>query len=318
MWYGKRSALTLLAGLLLGGTPSAVLAAPDGFDANGQCVGDADGDGQVTIDEIIIAVNNALESCEYMPVSLQFRAMVGEQPFECGMQYAGIGTTAADLIPSDFRFYVHNVRLVTIDGKEMPLRLDQDGIWQRDDIALLDFENRVRPCNNGTTPTNTTLRGGVPPGQYNGVRFVLSVPFSRNHQDQAVAPSPLNLTSMFWSWQDGYKFLRIDTAFDNLRLHVGSTGCEYGPGSPRQIAGCARPNRAEIRLDDFDPATNMIVADLAAVLADSDLNANQPDTPPGCMSDPGDADCAPMFRNLGINFTDGSATPATQKFFRVE
>jgi uncharacterized repeat protein (TIGR04052 family) len=122
---------------------------------------------------------------------------------------------------------------------------------------------------------------------------------------------------LFWSWQDGYKFMRIDTAFDNFRLHLGSTGCVYGP-TPGIVASCARPNRAEVELDGFNPATNVIAADLGAALADSDLNANQPDTPPGCMSDPDDRDCDPILRNLGLHFSDGTPSPATQKFFRVE
>jgi uncharacterized repeat protein (TIGR04052 family) len=291
--------------------------AQSGFDSNGQCVGDADGDGTVAINEIITAVNNALNGCDFMPITLQFRATVGEETFACGNIYHNVGTTNADIVPSDFRFYVNNIRLVSSDGHTVPLRLDQDGVWQLDDIALLDFENKEPPCGGGTTPMNTTVRGMAPAGKYVGVRFTLGVPFSRNHANQAIAPSPLDLTGMFWSWQDGYKFLRIDTAFDNLRVHLGSTGCVYGP-SPPVVASCARPNRPEVDLDGFDPSTNVIVADLGALLADSDINANQANTAPGCQSDPVDADCDPIFRNLGLHFSDGTPSPATQKFFRVE
>jgi len=290
--------------------------AQDGFDPNGQCVGDADSDGVVTISEIIIAVNNALGDCQFQDVTLQFRAMVGAEPFTCGNAYHNIGTTNADIVPSDFRLYASNVRLVNAANQEVAVRLEQDGIWQVDDVALLDFENKVPPCNNGNLPMNTTIRGSVPPGDYSGVRFVLGVPFTLNHADQAIAPSPLNLTMMFWSWQDGYKFLRIDTAFDNLRVHLGSTGCAYG--APGVIAGCLRPNRGEVDLGGFNPSRNVIVVDLAALLSDADLNSNQVDTPPGCMSDPIDGDCGPIMRNLGINFADGSPSPRTQKFFRVE
>jgi len=307
---------SLLAGLaLLAVTMPA--AAQSGFDANGQCVGDANGDGTVGVDEIITAVNNVLGGCQFTPVTLQFRAAVGAETFACGNTYHNIGTSNADVVPSDFRFYVHDVRMVTATGHEVPVQLDQDGLWQVDTLALLDFENKVRPCTNGTVETNTSIHGRVAPGSYTGVRFRLGVPFDRNHADEATAPSPLNLSSLFWSWQDGYKFLRIDTAFDNLRVHLGSTGCVYG-ATPGVVASCARPNVAEVELGDFDAATNTIVADLAALLADSDLNANQPNTPPGCMSDPDDLDCDPMFRNLGLHFSDGTPSPATQKFFRVE
>ncbi len=213
---------------------------------------------------------------------------------------------------------MHNVRLVTKDGREVPLRLDQDGIWQVDDIALLDFENKVATVQRRDDPHehNGTRRGASGGLHGRAVRPWCAVQ-PGNHANQAVAPSPLNLTGLFWSWQDGYKFLRIDTAFDNLRVHLGSTGCEYGP-TPGIVASCARPNRADVNLDGFNPATNVIVADLRALLANSDLNANDPDTPPGCMSDPDDQDCDPIFTNLGLHASDGTPSPATQKFFRVE
>ena len=291
--------------------------AQNGFDANGQCVGDADGNGTVAINEIIIAVNNALNGCGFIPITLQFRATVGEETFACGNVYHNVGTTKADIVPSDFRFYIYNVRLVSKDGQVVPLRLDQDHAWQLDDLALLDFENRVAPCGNGTTATNTTVRGMAPPGDYTGVRFQLGLPFDRNHGNQAIAPSPLDLTGMFWSWQDGYRFLKIDTAFDNVRVHLGSTGCVLG-SHPNVVTSCARLNIPEVDLDGFNPASNTIVADLGALLANSDINANQPNTPPGCESDPDDQDCDPMFTNLGLHFSDGTPSPATQKFFRVE
>jgi uncharacterized repeat protein (TIGR04052 family) len=289
---------------------------PPGFDPNGYCVGDADGNASVTVDELVTAVDNALGGCGFVPVTLDFRAMVGPEAFACGNIYRDIGTSSVDVIPSDFRLYLHHVRLVTSDGVEVRLQLNQDGMWQHRDLALLDFEDRTPPCNQGNSPRNTSVRGMAPPGDYRGVRFVLGVPFALNHENAAIAPSPLNLTSMFWSWQAGYKFLRFDEALDQVRVHVGSTGCEYDGGN--EIARCARPNRGEIHLTDFDPATDTIIADLAALFADSDLEVNHPDTPPGCMSDPGDSDCGPLLQNLGVNFANGLPDPSRQRFFRVE
>jgi len=296
---------------------SAQMSTQGGFDANGQCVGDKNGDGQVTVDEVLIAVNNALEGCQFMPVTLQFRANVGSQPFVCGNIYHNVGTTNADIVPADFRFYVFNIRLVTTDGKEVALQLDQDHLWQLDNIALLDFENKVPPCNDGTSQTNSVVHGKIAPGDYTGIRFTLGVPFERDHADASVAPSPLNISGLFWSWQDGYKFLRIDTAFDNVRVHLGSTECMLG-SRPNIVTSCGRPNLGEVQLTGFNPASSVIVADLAALLADSDINSNQPNTAPGCQSDPDDEDCAPIFKNLGVNFDDGSPNPTSQKFFRVE
>jgi uncharacterized repeat protein (TIGR04052 family) len=280
------------------------------------CVGDANGDGEVTIEEIITSVNNSLEGCGFIPITLQFKAMVGDQPFKCGQVYEGIGTSGDRIIPADLRFYISNIRLVTNMDKEVPLALVQDHVWQDEDVVLLDFEDKTPPCNQGTTQTNGTVHGRAPAGSYTGVRFTLGVPFSLNHQNQAIASSPLNLTSMFWSWQSGYKFLRFDEATDAVRMHLGSTGCVYS--SPPHVATCARPNRGEISLTGFDPSADTIVFDLAALFTDFNLASNVPDTPPGCMSDTDDADCSILMRNLGINFDNGMPDPSRQTVFHIE
>ena len=55
--------LGIFLAVLVSCSISAGVRAQSGFDSNGQCVGDADGDGTVAINEIIIAVNNALSQC---------------------------------------------------------------------------------------------------------------------------------------------------------------------------------------------------------------------------------------------------------------
>ena len=312
----------LAVGAVIASALAALPATGATLDAAGQCVGDANGDGQVTAEELVTSVNNSLGGCGFVPVTLNFRAQVGELPFACGQTYDNVGTSMSRWLPADLRFYVHGVRLLKADRTEVPLRLVQD-IWQDDDTVLLDFEDKTQPCNNGTPETNTNIRGIVPAGDYTGVRFNLGVPFDKNHRDisDPNTHSPLNLSSMYWGWQGGYKFLRIDSFiileqdFAEFAVHVGSTGCRYG--RPLEVAGCKWANRADVLLADFDAANDVIVADLAALLADSDLTSNVPDTQPGCLSDRGDTDCVPVFNNLGISFDDGFPTPATQKFFRV-
>lgn len=283
--------------------------------AGPQCVGDSNGDGTVTVDEVVTSVNNALNGCFFEQVEIRFQAMVGDEPFACGNIYDGIGLSGERIIPADFRLYLHNLRLVDAQGREVPVTLVQDGIWQLEDVVLLDFEDKTSPCNVGTVQTNTQARGIVPPGSYRGLRFSLGVPFRLNHQDVSTASSPLTLTAMFWNWQAGYKFLRIDEALDIVRIHLGSTGCVAA--GPARVSHCARPNVGEVYLRDYDVARDVITLDLAALLADSDLSVNHPDTPPGCMSDPGDSDCAAILQNLGVNFDNGLPDASRQSFFRV-
>ena len=312
----SRILVMLPLGLMLLGPRAWADSAAPGLDANGQCVGDAVGDAAVAINELILAVNNALGSCPLRPVTLQFAARVGDADFACGTAYEGIGTSASPLVPSDFRFYVSDISLVSPSGQRTPLLLEQDGVWQHQGVALLDFENGSGPCGNGNQATNTAVRGTAAAGVYTGVEFTLGVPFALNHGDASTAPSPLNFTAMFWSWQSGYKFLRVDTADDKFRAHIGSTGCQSA-GPSRPPSSCDAPNRATVTLTGFDPERSVIVADLKALLAGNDIDQNQPGTPPGCMSDPADSDCGPLFAAAGVAFPAG-APQAGQTFFRVE
>ena len=253
-------------------------------------------------------------------IELRFEARFGDDPFACGGDFSPLGSSGTTFTPSDLRFYVHDVRLVTAGGAEVAVELEQDGVWQYERLALIDFEDKTSACSNGTTLTNDRVVGTVPAGDYTGVTFVLGVPFELNHQDVTAASSPLNLTSMFWSWNAGYKFFRVDGATTGqptgLFIHLGSTGCEMdGEGV---VTGCAQANRAEVTLSGFDPDQDVIVADLAALFDGMDLDSNTADTAPGCMSQTEDPDCVPVFSNLGLPFGEEPADPESQTLFHVE
>lgn len=312
----KKFALHLAFAALLAAPAFADGESVPGLDINGQCVGDANGNSAVAINELITAVNNALDGCPRRPITLQLKAQVGDLPFACGSTYSDIGTAASQFIPSDLRFYLSDIVLVTPEGDEVPLELEQDGVWQHENLALLDFEDGTGPCSNGSTGLNTTVRGSVPSGVYTGIEFTLGVPFELNHINASTAPAPLNVTEMFWSWNSGYKFIKVDTADDKFRVHLGSTGCN-GASSTQPPTSCDRPNRPRIHFDAFNPEHQAIVADLARLLADSNLDFNTPQTPPGCMASPTDPECAPLFPNLGLVFADGSLDDHSQTLFRV-
>lgn len=255
----------------------------------------------------------------HAPVTqLTFKAMVGTQPFACGQTYQ-LGTTNTQYKPRDFRFYVHDVVLQSEDGEDVPFVLTDDATWQRQGVALLDFENKAGECSNGTEATNGTLRGLAKGLHYHKLTFTLGVPFEQNHQDAAAAAAPLNSTAMFWNWMGGYKFLKIDGVTTGLpmghNLHVGSTGCVAG-ATPNSVASCSAPNRVRVTLNDFTPETNVVVLDLAALMSTSNLDTNLAMSAPGCMSGATDTDCGPFFAKLGLPF--GGATTAVQGAFFVQ
>jgi uncharacterized repeat protein (TIGR04052 family) len=265
-------------------------------------------------------------------ITIKFSAMVGDKPFSCGSSYTNLGKPGTTATASDFRFYISEVALIDEDGKAVPLKLTQDGKWQHQGVALLDFENKSATCTNGTTEIRDRIIGTVPKGKYKGLQFTLGVSFNLNHEDATLAPSPLNLTSLWWNWRGGYKFLRVDLkqqmnastnhksgaghgATQGFPIHIGSTGCK-AEGDNQKPSSCSNPNTVKVTFTNFDANKNVVVADLATLLANTNLTMNQPNTPVGCMSAPNDKDCAGIMQSLGLSF-DGKSSLG-QTFFKVK
>ncbi|MDB4932231.1 MAG: hypothetical protein JWM10_4715 [Myxococcaceae bacterium] len=268
-------------------------------------------------------------------VTIRFAARVGARPFRCGERYP-LGTPAVEAEVVDLRFYVHDVRLVRADGTEAHVALTASP-WQHQNVALLDFEDHTGACDQGDAETNADLVGTVAPGDYRGLRFRVGVPFAMNHTDLAAQPSPLNRSTLFWSWNSGHIFFAATTRAAATRpvtfdggladaaapgdlgaqvvmndhfTHVGSTGCMGNPSAGTAVTACAKPNRPELSFDAFDAATQRVVIDLAAVKEGSNLTAND-----GCHSFT--PTCTPAFSHLGLDWSTG-APAATQTAFRVE
>jgi uncharacterized repeat protein (TIGR04052 family) len=251
---------------------------------------------------------------EGVDIEIRFDARVGDQHLACGRRFEGVGRTGATITLQDFRVYVSQLRLLRGDGSEQPLALTPDDAFQSARVALLDFENATGNCN-GNSPTHTVVRGRAPAGDYVGLAFTLGVPVDLNHQDPTLAPAPLNFSALAWPWRYGYKFTTID--FDTgspakatphggeasgFSIHLGSVDC--GEGSPRTPpeSPCTTPNRPQFRLPAFDPASQVVVLDLGALLADTDVTVNDPDSASGCMSGPDDDDCVAIMDRFGLPF----------------
>ncbi len=242
-------------------------------------------------------------------IALSFAGEIDGAPFACGATYPGLGAAASDFVAADFRLYLSDIRLLDAGGNETPLTLDVDDFQTADGIALLDFEDGAAGCDDGTSATHTTITGTAPAGTYAGVRFTIGIPSDLNHLDAATAQPPLNLIPMWWAWQFGYKFIKIDGAVagNGFFLHVGSTGCPGDDFEQPPTGPCADPNRIDVEFTGLDLTADTIVIDPAPVYADVDLSLNTVDTAPGCMSFPGDPECDTIFPKLGLPF---GANPA--------
>jgi hypothetical protein len=71
-----------------------------------------------------------------------------------------------------------------------------------------------------------------------------------------------------------------------------------------------------VELLGFDPAKHTVVADIAALLRETNVEVNTPGTQPGCMSSPADPECARVLPALGLPF--GNSPSRGQSFFRSE
>lgn len=274
----------------------------------------------------------ALAGCSSTPatntdgnITLEFAFKAGEQDVSCGQKVAGLGSEGTTAEFTDLRFYVSNIRLINEQGEAVPLELEQDGLWQYEGTALLDFEDGSASCSeNGTSEVRNTVVGTVPTGMYNEIAFELGVPFELNHADVTAAASPLNVAALWWNWQGGYKFARIDMLTDNVEnnawlIHLGSIGCESEDKNMAPTTTCNRPNRTEIRLSEFDPHKSVIVADIASLLSNVNIGESTP-KPPGCMSGPDDPDCTNLIPSFGLIQANGECENgcAQQAFFRLQ
>lgn len=262
-----------------------------------------------------IALGAAASAALNHTYRIRFEAMVGPREFHCGSAYSGVGRSRATVTPEYFRFYVSQVKLIDASGKRVPLILQQDGVWQQRDVAFLSFEDPGSDCANGSPQQREEIAGSAPPGNYTGIEFTLGVPDDLDHADATIAQSPLNLSDMFWSWQDGYKFLRFDARIESggqssaYIFHLGSTGCTMAD----RLAHCDSPNRSTVILTGFDPDKNIVVADVSSMFRDADLSDLA--RKGGCMSGAADA-CQPVMRDLGVAFRGQPA--AKQRLFFVK
>lgn len=249
---------------------------------------------------------------------VDFSARVGSETFVSGTTYSNIGAGASaatqEFSITDLRMYISNITLKTDTNSEVPFSLTQDGVWQYQNLAYLDFETTATP------ETNTAITGSFTPpdsGTINQVCFDVGVPFELNHLNNADSPSPLNASGMMWKWQSGHKFLRIDGKGDptgtnvSYNLHLGSTGCVSNAASEAPSTVCTYANLPHICLDTFDIDNKQVVIDLASLFADTDITQITAGTSPGCMSGNNDPECQTLFPKLGLNFVyDDGASPA--------
>jgi len=268
-------------------------------------------------------------------VAINFAAQVNGADFACGQTYTGVGTGGNDFIATDFRMYVNNAHIHdALTDDEYAIELTQDGVWQLDTVAMLDFEDASAGCT-GTAETNTVLQGKVTiPATIDlantEVCFEVGLPADKNHIDEATADSPLNASGMLWAWKVGRKYIRIDGkgdpagANEPFNLHLGAQGCPGAVGTAPPDSACTVPNTFEVCIANFDVENSVVAVDLGSVLEKNDVTVNLDGgatAKPGCQSFVDDNDCEEIMPRLGLDYSYGrvsgteSVYSAGQKMF---
>lgn len=259
------------------------------------------------------AGNTPVTSRSSRTFAIPFKAVVDSEPFACGDEYSGFGTTGATITPSDLRLYIQDVKLLRADGASIPLEFEKREPWQSSQVALLDFEDGSGECSAGTSGVNTTLTGIAPDDPYIGISFTIGVPEALNHRAPATQSDPLKtLSALTWDPALGYPFATIavrevsapNTVFGSGLLQLSSSDCASS------AAPCSKANRNHVELPDFDPDSNSVVLDIAPIFAQTDLTQR-------VACEGADTICKTMYNALGVDFVTGEAS-ATQAVFSVE
>ncbi|MEC4727160.1 metallo-mystery pair system four-Cys motif protein [Shewanella sp. D64] len=239
----------------------------------------------------VIIILTFLSGCSPKPTKLPIKLMWGDQVLNCHQALPELPLWQLDNIQfylSDFNNNGQAIALVEKghDTQQKNLALlgsdcQSDGRWQ------LHFEQALQP------------------GEFS---FNLGVPFELNHQALLTSASPLNQSDMFWTWQLGYKFFRLDLATEQQQndklqtgwqFHLGSTGCQSASVMRAPAEECAYPNRPRFTLHYQGEAS--LVLDLAPLL--SEVLQNQEITQDSCMSDPNTLIYKELLPKIGVNGT---------------
>lgn len=159
---------------------------------------------------------------------------------------------------SELAMFLHQFSL----NNFYPIILD-DNDWQSQQLVLIRSPSDCQQLMSNLSLSGVIDMGDMPEGSEKSSRdllnevikadagkpltlsFKVGVPFELNHQNPLLQPSPLNDSSMFWAWRNGYKFIRWDMQSkqgNSWSFHLGSVGCESAAMVRAPKQACAQPN----------------------------------------------------------------------------
>lgn len=196
------------------------------------------------ISESDVGLNETIK----IPVSFN----VGDNALSCD-QSITVGTESWRV--NHLAFFVSSLAVKTAETETWQPIAFVSNDWQTETTSLQWFNSEC--VNNTLSSANQWVTIDNAHGLWNKateVKFDLAVPFAENHKNPLTQPSPLNISEMFWSWQLGHKFLRLDLQAESTKessswsYHLGSVGCQSASSMRAPLKPCTMPNRFEIVL----------------------------------------------------------------------
>lgn len=232
---------------------------------------------------IILALFLAIACQKTLPTKLNFIPVINGQPVTCDSDLI-IAQEAWRL--STFQFYLSKILL---DKKMQNINYDGSLKEVNNEIALIG--GNCRGEFNWQVELDSQLKHKAL------LEFELAVPFEVNHKNPLTAKFPLNQSDMFWAWQLGHKFLRLDLANKTVKgeswsFHLGSTGCDSASVMRAPKVPCKNPNRVSFAIKNFEPSKPIYISfnNLTSELA---LNSEN-----SCMGELNQSACRVLYQNL--------------------
>ncbi|MGX5202597.1 MbnP family copper-binding protein [Aliikangiella sp. IMCC44632] len=245
---------------------------------------------------LVVCTTLLISSCNLSnhPIQIPFELRDQSKPVTCKSL---LTNQAMNWQLAQLQFFLHDVYLK-----------DTQANWHRLHLPKHENNSTTVALLGGVCPNSfkLTLAGisAIKQSEISAVKFKIGVPNKLNHNNPITQNYPLNQANMFWVWQTGHKYFRLELSNDNKQwaFHLGATGCESkSPVRPPQKV-CQYPNIVNIELSEFS-VQSKIAIQLDQLLAPLNLAQSQ-----GCQSSLTNPDCSLLFKSLNL---DGSTTKNT-------
>lgn len=249
---------------------------------------------------IVVVLFEVVEQEHSSPQEIDFSLSWQQQALGCQSTFIPDNADNAWFI-EQLQFFLSDFKVADQDGQWQKVAL-METAYQTDNVVLLG-ENCRHSNNTQSSGSNwqVLFADNIDFSKVTKLAFTLGVPFADNHLNPLTQVSPLNIPSMFWVWQTGHKFMRLELASsdDKWLFHLGSTGCKSASVMRAPNEECRYPNKFEFQfaIDTKTLVENSlpIKLQLAKLLNQLDINAKN-----SCQSEATFLSCQQLFSNLRV------------------